>query len=507
MKAGIGRIIARLAEPGEQVSRELVALINANINPPSPVEERDVFIRAMYIISDEVNSFGGRFPREEYEHLCELLVDSPVMVGHRKDKLPIGRNFHATIVEKENRQWVKSYFYWLKQAAGAETLRENIDGGIYKECSIGFTFHFPECSICGKDIRTCEHEPLQTYTHENSDEICHFTYRKIERVLETSLVYRGAVPDTEISKELQMAHTALPETKRETWSETTITSPLELDPGKQYLVVPYYDGIPVILHYRQNRLSVTTTDNKQLPERILSRFATDNLPDCNTVFGYLLGFRGKERCPAKQVRKFIHGTSSPVTRLEIRLLPQKSLRIDDILVPKGKYPVSMISYCRSGVTGLRQAARAIMTRDGVRLWDEKESVPGTVMYCYQPRTTDSVTENIYTLHFDNGTGLGILCYEHSGSIVQLLIRQFNLSRFRKGGRFVADSISDSSPTSDHGGFPVSGSGTVVSTVQRGEGMILSLKGMIDGTCVVKPVKINDKKRYLFYLLPPEKEHV
>jgi hypothetical protein len=32
---------------------------------------------------------------------------------------------------------------------------------------------------------------------------CHFNYRKIERVLETSLVYRGAVNDTSVSKELK----------------------------------------------------------------------------------------------------------------------------------------------------------------------------------------------------------------------------------------------------------------------------------------------------------------
>jgi hypothetical protein len=76
---------------------------------------------------------------------------------------------------------------------------ENIDGGIYKECSIGFTFALPECSICGDDIRTCEHEPMGTY---GDDQTCHFNYRKIERVLETSLVYRGAIPETGVTREL-----------------------------------------------------------------------------------------------------------------------------------------------------------------------------------------------------------------------------------------------------------------------------------------------------------------
>ena len=178
MGASLGRITARLAEPTETISTDLVQLINENINPPSEVTADDVYVRAMYIVSDEVNSFGGRFPAEEHDRLRELLVDSPVLVGHRKDRLPIGRNFHAVPVRRDGRLWVKSYFYWLRSAAGSASLAENIDGGIYKECSIGFTFLLPECSVCGQDIRTCEHEPFGRY---GDGEKCHFNYRKIER--------------------------------------------------------------------------------------------------------------------------------------------------------------------------------------------------------------------------------------------------------------------------------------------------------------------------------------
>ena len=93
----------------------------------------------MYIVSDEVNSYGGRFPAEEHDRLAALLVDSPVMVGHRKDSLPIGRNFHAVTVEKGGRPWVRSYFYWLNSAEGAETLRENIDKGVVTDAVGNFT--------------------------------------------------------------------------------------------------------------------------------------------------------------------------------------------------------------------------------------------------------------------------------------------------------------------------------------------------------------------------------
>ena len=210
MTASFGKITAHLAEPIEQIPNELAALINQNIRPPEPVSASDIFVRAMYVVSDEINSFGGRFPADEHVRLAALLIDSPVLVGHRKDKLPIGRNFHTTHVTKDGRQWIKCFFYWLKSTEGAESLRENIDGGIYKECSIGFTYLFPECSVCGEDIRRCDHEPLNKIATGGKESTVHFNYRKIERVLETSLVYRGALPDTSVTKELHDSKNANP---------------------------------------------------------------------------------------------------------------------------------------------------------------------------------------------------------------------------------------------------------------------------------------------------------
>ena len=202
MSSSFGKITAVLDEPIDKVSEELVTLINKYIKPPEPVTSNDIYVRTMQVVSDEINSFGGRFPADEHPRLASLLIDSPVLIGHRKDKLPIGRNFHTVFINRDGRQWIKSYFYWLKSAAGSESLRENIDGGIYKECSIGFTYLFPECSVCGDDIRRCDHQPLQRFINGGVESVTHFNYRKIERVLETSLVYRGALPDTRVTKDL-----------------------------------------------------------------------------------------------------------------------------------------------------------------------------------------------------------------------------------------------------------------------------------------------------------------
>ncbi|MCK5125673.1 MAG: hypothetical protein KAR42_05415 [candidate division Zixibacteria bacterium] len=198
-----GYLSAKLADSGEIYERDLVEKINEKVNPPKPLAKEDVFIRAMYIVSDQINSQGGKFDDDELDILTELLPDAPVMIGHNRETLPVARNFYAIRTSIENRIWIKSYFYWMKDSAGAADLQKNIDGGIYKECSISFTFELPECSVCGKDIRQCRHIPFREYVSESGmPEIAHFKYRRIRKVLETSLVFRGAIPDTRITDKL-----------------------------------------------------------------------------------------------------------------------------------------------------------------------------------------------------------------------------------------------------------------------------------------------------------------
>lgn len=175
--------------------RKYVDLINDSIKPPVPVAAGDIVIRAMYIISDSVNAYGGRFDRSELPSIAALFIDSPVLIGHDKSGLPVARNFWAETVEKDGQTWIKSYFYWLKEADKNNRLKLNIDSGIYKECSVSFTYAFPECSACGGDIRACGHQISRDIF---------FYYRGVDKILETSLVYRGAVPGTSITDKLLM---------------------------------------------------------------------------------------------------------------------------------------------------------------------------------------------------------------------------------------------------------------------------------------------------------------
>ena len=237
-----GQIQAVLSEKEISPDEGLVELINTRIKPPVSVTAEEVYVRAMYLVSDQVNSYGGRFPIEEQAKIAELVIDSPVLIGHNKEKLPIGRNFKADLADKDGKSWVKVWFYWLKNSHNSESLKENIDYGIYKECSLGFTFEFPECSVCLEDIRKCRHIPFKTYLDSSGNQQqAFFNYRKIVKVLETSIVYRGATPDTSFSADLELFQ------KEAIESKATVTSQkrIEFQPA-EVLMAELSDTISVL---------------------------------------------------------------------------------------------------------------------------------------------------------------------------------------------------------------------------------------------------------------------
>ncbi len=324
MKELVGKLTAALAEKEGLPPGQLVDKINLNINPPEKVTAENVYIRAMYIVSDKVNSFGGKFPIDEHVRLLPLLIDTPVLVGHRKDSLPIARTFHAEMVEKDNTHWIKAYFYWLKNAEGAETLKNNIDGGIYRECSISFIFAFPECSICGSDMRRCGHRPFQKYMNEKVEREAFFNYRQIEKVLESSLVYRGAVPDTSLTNELLLftgndlkGIPAPPLSPRNRIWELN-----RFRPGQRFLVSPAYESLRVVLEKEGADIRLYDVQAREILSPRVSEFLKGlKLPADNFMAeGRLLGLRGKERRPAGEIVSLLRGEKSQIRRLELRLV-------------------------------------------------------------------------------------------------------------------------------------------------------------------------------------------
>jgi len=321
----IGKITASLVDKEQSFPEGLIEKINKNVKPPEKITPDDIYIRAMYLLSDQVNSYGGRFPVDEHDKMIELLIDCPVLIGHRKDSLPIARTFHAEKEHRNNRNWVKVYFYWLKNSQKGEDLRKNIDGGIYKECSISFIFRFPECGICGSDIRNCRHRPFTKYdSGEGGKREAYFNYRQIDKVLEVSLVYRGSVHETSITGAL---FTPLKETLNESSTEITFKSPTryriwdleQLDSGKNYYVTPAYESINVFLKKTNDSTILLNPNCGQIENRLLSEHLKEmNLPDGDYILDCrLVGYRGKSRQPVCELLSFLKDGKSTVRRIEL----------------------------------------------------------------------------------------------------------------------------------------------------------------------------------------------
>lgn len=487
MTASIGRIIARLAEPNEPVPSHLVTMINRNVKPPEPVTGDEVHIRSMYIVSDRVNSFGGRFPVEEHQRLAELLVDSPVLIGHRKDKLPVGRNFHAITTERNGRPWVRSYFYWLRSAEGADHLAENIDGGIYKECSVAFTFSLPECSICGKDIRLCPHQPLHEYSRLGRKEVCHFNYRQIERVLETSLVYRGAVPETSMSKELAAKHPANP---------STAIALSDLNCSSRYIVIPRYDAIEVDAHVADGRLIFSTTDGSPLGAQAGQVYQPSGFNPARSVRGLLVGYRGKDRCTSAQTRAFLERQTGPVSRLVLNVLPGQGLdRIPEVktrsaldvrLIPQREVPYDQIN----------RAALEIKTREGVELWPADVNPAEAARLVFHPSVSAEPSAPAYALRINDDTREASLSFRSTAAVTPQTFRipYFNLIKLAEGRRFAAwptenTAVEVPAPTGDH-------HSPLLSVEKDGDAVKFKAKGVLDGVFMLRPMKLNGREGYL-----------
>ncbi len=178
-----------------KVSDDDLAAINGLVNPPPvPVTARDIYLRRCRLAGDAIDAGGGRFRTEDLPRLLSMIQGAPALVGHRRESLGVARFFGGNVQKdgKSGISYIVPKFYWMRAHSSSEDLRINLDGGIWCEASIGFVFRRPSCSVCGEDIRRCDH----ALGSEVNGLTVFFYYDEIVKVTEGSLVYRGAQPGT-----------------------------------------------------------------------------------------------------------------------------------------------------------------------------------------------------------------------------------------------------------------------------------------------------------------------
>ena len=181
-----GRLVAIRATQATENTEERDTAVNRYALRALAPEEYAAF--TLDLCNNQIDRHFSRFPEEELERINELVPGRPLMERHDlRGTLPRGRFFRSALHREGEVVSVRPEVYVLRTAENEDFIL-NIEGGVYRETSIGFSFRMPECSVCGKDLRTCDHVPGRTY----GDEACHFIMRGVLEVAEGSVVSSGS---------------------------------------------------------------------------------------------------------------------------------------------------------------------------------------------------------------------------------------------------------------------------------------------------------------------------
>ncbi len=177
-----GAILAQRAHEGD--GRVLDEVNHYALRPLSR-EQFEVF--SLDLCHNQVDRHFSRFPEAELEKINALVPGRPLMERHDlRGSLPRGTFFRSSIHRERERVSVRPDVYVLRTGENEDFIL-NIEGGVYRETSIGFAFRTPECSVCAKDLRTCDHVPGRSY----GDGQCHYIMRDVLEVIEGSVVPSG----------------------------------------------------------------------------------------------------------------------------------------------------------------------------------------------------------------------------------------------------------------------------------------------------------------------------
>ncbi|MGC8846568.1 MAG: hypothetical protein ACP5QY_12035 [Candidatus Hydrogenedens sp.] len=150
--------------------------------------EDEYVVFTLDLCHNQIDRHFSCFPENELEVIDKKVPGRPLMERHDlRGSLPRGTFFYSRLHRQGDVLSVRPKVYVLRLEENRNFIA-NIEGGIYRETSIGFSFLFPECSICGRDIRRCVHVPGEKY--EGS--LCFYRMRGVQDVLEGSVVACGS---------------------------------------------------------------------------------------------------------------------------------------------------------------------------------------------------------------------------------------------------------------------------------------------------------------------------
>ncbi|QEK12726.1 hypothetical protein FQB35_10500 [Crassaminicella thermophila] len=187
------------AQEGEQIKQKDLDLINQYSRKELTADE--LYIYPIILTSNDEDRDYEYFDKKDLDELAKLFVGKTGIFDHAwKSGNQHSRIFKCKVEKAEGQTnfkgkqlyVLKAWAYTIKR--GHEDLIADIDAGILKEVSIGFSVSDLICSICGNsffDYKNCKHWPGVEYTNNGVTDICRLRMKDPIEAYEFSFV---AVP-------------------------------------------------------------------------------------------------------------------------------------------------------------------------------------------------------------------------------------------------------------------------------------------------------------------------
>lgn len=201
----------------EDITTEDMTLINKHTRRELTADE--VYIYPIVLCDNEVDRDYEYFTKKDLEILADLFVGKTFIQDHSwKSGNQHSRIFKTEVVKvpgktvEGNSKLKGKPYYQLKAWAytvrkGHENLIEDIEAGILKEVSVGFSISDLECDICGNsfyDGANCSHWPGRNYKVNGKDLTCYLHMKEPKEAFEVSFVAVPAQPAAGVVKGVKL---------------------------------------------------------------------------------------------------------------------------------------------------------------------------------------------------------------------------------------------------------------------------------------------------------------
>ncbi|CAK7080466.1 XkdF-like putative serine protease domain-containing protein [Tissierella sp.] len=201
----------------EDITDEYMSLINKHTRRELTADE--VYIYPIVLCDNEGDRDHEYFTKKDLETLASLFIGKTFIQDHSwKSGNQHSRIFKTEVVKVSDRKvesktkiqgqpyyQLKAWAYTIKK--GHENLIEDIEAGILKEVSVGFSIKELICDICGNsfyDGANCSHWPGRSYKVNGEDLICYLHMKDPKEAYEVSFVAVPAQPAAGVVKGVKL---------------------------------------------------------------------------------------------------------------------------------------------------------------------------------------------------------------------------------------------------------------------------------------------------------------